>query len=122
MAHKKGQGSTRNGRESESKRLGVKLYGGEVAIPGNIIVRQRGTKFHPGTGVGIGKDHTIYALNEGVVTFTTKRNNRKFVSVLPIDGAEPVAQKTSTKKVSKVAVAAAKEEKAENKVQASEEE
>jgi len=85
MAHKKGQGSTKNNRDSESKRLGVKIFGGQTAIPGNIIVRQRGTKFHPGKGVGLGKDHTIYALDAGVVTFTTKKNDRKFVNVLPIE-------------------------------------
>jgi large subunit ribosomal protein L27 len=84
MAHKKGQGSSRNGRDSESKRLGVKIYGGQDAWPGCIIVRQRGTKFHPGKGVGIGKDHTIFAITEGVVKFTTKRNNRTFISVDPV--------------------------------------
>lgn len=82
MAHKKGVGSSKNGRESESKRLGVKKFGGEVVIPGNIIVRQRGTKFHPGTGVGIGKDHTIFATEEGVVKFITKHDNKKFISVV----------------------------------------
>ncbi|WP_148255235.1 50S ribosomal protein L27 [Aidingimonas lacisalsi] len=83
MAHKKAAGSTRNGRDSESKRLGVKLFGGQAVIPGNIIVRQRGTKFHAGTGVGIGKDHTLFALNEGVVKFETKGpKNRKFVSIV----------------------------------------
>ena len=83
MAHKKAAGSTRNGRDSESKRLGVKLFGGQVVNPGNIIVRQRGTKFHAGTGVGLGKDHTLFALSEGVVKFETKGpKNRKFVSVV----------------------------------------
>ncbi|CAM3506326.1 MULTISPECIES: 50S ribosomal protein L27 [Halomonas] len=83
MAHKKAAGSTRNGRDSESKRLGVKLFGGQVVNPGNIIVRQRGTKFHAGTGVGIGKDHTLFALDEGVVKFETKGpKNRKFVSIV----------------------------------------
>ncbi|WP_136255874.1 50S ribosomal protein L27 [Onishia niordana] len=83
MAHKKAAGSTRNGRDSESKRLGVKLFGGQAAAPGNIIVRQRGTKFHAGTGVGIGKDHTLFALDEGVVKFETKGpKNRKFVTVV----------------------------------------
>ena len=72
MAHKKGGGSTRNGRESESKRLGVKIYGGEHIVPGNIIVRQRGTEFHPGEGVGMGKDHTLFALVEGKVQFAVK--------------------------------------------------
>ena len=82
MAHKKGVGSSKNGRESESKRLGVKIFGGQAAIAGNIIVRQRGTKFHPGTGVGIGKDHTIFATEEGVVKFITKHDNKKFISVV----------------------------------------
>ncbi|WP_110648554.1 50S ribosomal protein L27 [Salinicola peritrichatus] len=83
MAHKKAAGSTRNGRDSESKRLGVKLFGGQKATAGNIIVRQRGTKFHPGTGVGIGKDHTLFALNDGVIKFEQKGpKNRKFVSVV----------------------------------------
>ena len=83
MAHKKGVGSSKNGRESHSKRLGVKLFGGQPAIPGNIIVRQRGTQFHPGLGVGIGKDHTIFAMVEGVVEFKRKKNDRTFISVLP---------------------------------------
>lgn len=83
MAHKKAAGSTRNGRDSESKRLGVKLYGGQAAVPGNIIVRQRGTRFHAGPGVGLGRDHTLFALNEGVIKFETKGpKNRKFVSVV----------------------------------------
>ncbi|GAB3350141.1 MULTISPECIES: 50S ribosomal protein L27 [Chromohalobacter] len=83
MAHKKAAGSSRNGRDSESKRLGVKLFGGQAATAGNIIVRQRGTKFHAGSGVGIGKDHTLFALNEGVIKFETKGpKNRKFVSVV----------------------------------------
>lgn len=81
MAHKKGLGSTRNGRESESKRLGVKLFGGQIARPGNIIVRQRGTRFWPGRGVGMGKDHTLYALVEGVVSFREKKG-RRYVEVL----------------------------------------
>jgi len=83
MAHKKGVGSSKNGRESESKRLGVKIYGGQTAIAGNIIVRQRGTKHNPGENVGIGKDHTLYALIDGQVTFTKKRNDKSYVSVLP---------------------------------------
>ena len=77
MAHKKGGGSSSNGRDSNSKRLGVKRYGGELVIPGNIIVRQRGTKFHPGDGVGIGRDHTIYATTTGYVTFERIRGRRK---------------------------------------------
>ncbi|HEX6385608.1 MAG TPA: 50S ribosomal protein L27 [Anaerolineae bacterium] len=82
MAHKKGAGSTRNGRDSNSKRLGVKCYGGESVIPGNIIIRQRGTRVHPGNHVGIGKDYTIFSLIEGQVKFET-RNGRKYVSVYP---------------------------------------
>ena len=85
MAHKKGAGSSRNGRESESKRLGVKIYGGQAIIAGNIIVRQRGTTHHPGTNVGMGKDHTLFALKDGVVNFKKGRNNRSFVSV--VEGA-----------------------------------
>ncbi len=83
MAHKKGQGSTQNNRDSAGRRLGVKKFGGEAVIPGNIIIRQRGTKVHPGTGVGIGKDHTIYALVEGVVEFGNRTNSQKKVSVIP---------------------------------------
>lgn len=85
MAHKKGAGSTRNGRDSVSKRLGVKEYGGEYVIPGNIIVRQRGTKIHPGDNVGLGKDYTIFSLIEGQVKFENKRG-RKYVSVYPVEG------------------------------------
>jgi len=85
MAHKKGAGSSKNGRESESKRLGVKIFGGQGAIAGNIIVRQRGTKHHPGENVGIGKDHTLFALTDGIVQFTKKTNNRSYVSVDPIN-------------------------------------
>ena len=83
MAHKKGAGSSRNGRESESKRLGVKLYGGQVVKAGNIIVRQRGTTHHPGKNVGMGKDHTLFALIDGVVDFKKRSNNQSYVSVLP---------------------------------------
>lgn len=83
MAHKKGVGSSKNGRESESKRLGVKIFGGETAKAGNILVRQRGTTHHPGENVGIGKDHTLFALVDGVVVFRRRRDNRSFVSVLP---------------------------------------
>jgi large subunit ribosomal protein L27 len=82
FASKKGGGSTRNGRDSNAQRLGVKKYGGELVIPGNIILRQRGTKFHPGAGVGIGKDHTIFAVVEGHVTFSASKN-RKFINVFP---------------------------------------
>ena len=81
MAHKKGAGSSKNGRESESKRLGVKIFGGQNIIAGNIIVRQRGTKHHPGENVGIGKDHTLFALINGKVKFIKKKNNKSFVSV-----------------------------------------
>ena len=84
MAHKKGAGSSRNGRESESKRLGVKIYGGQKAIAGNIIVRQRGTKHHPGENVGMGKDHTLFALINGTVSFKKGRKNRSYVSVDPV--------------------------------------
>lgn len=84
MAHKKGAGSSRNGRESESKRLGVKLFGGEIAKAGNIIVRQRGTKHNPGENVGMGKDHTLFALIDGEVSFKKKRNNKSYVSVIPV--------------------------------------
>ena len=86
MAHKKGVGSSKNGRESESKRLGVKIFGGQAAIAGNIIVRQRGTQHHPGENVGIGKDHTLFALTDGTVEFTKGRNKRSFVSIIPFEG------------------------------------
>jgi large subunit ribosomal protein L27 len=85
MAHKKGAGSSDNGRDSISKRLGVKLFGGQKARAGNIIVRQRGTKFHPGENVGLGKDFTIFALADGVVEFKRKKRNRLYVSILPAD-------------------------------------
>lgn len=81
MAHKKGVGSSKNGRESESKRLGVKIFGGQAATAGNIIVRQRGTKHNPGKNVGIGKDHTLFALTDGKVVFQRRKGNRSFVSV-----------------------------------------
>lgn len=84
MAHKKGVGSSKNGRESESKRLGVKIFGGQHAIAGNIIVRQRGTTHHPGANVGMGKDHTLFALVDGTVEFRKRKNNRSFVSVIPL--------------------------------------
>jgi large subunit ribosomal protein L27 len=86
MAHKKAGGSSNNGRDSAGRRLGVKKFGGEAVIPGNIIIRQRGTKYYPGTNVGMGKDHTLYAMEQGRVTFAKKRNNRTYVSI------EPVAQ------------------------------
>ncbi len=81
MAHKKGAGSSNNGRESHSKRLGIKIFGGQIAKAGNILVRQRGTKHHPGKNVGIGKDHTLFALKDGIVTFAKKKDNRSIVSV-----------------------------------------
>ena len=84
MAHKKGVGSSKNGRESESKRLGVKLFGGQVAKAGTILVRQRGTVHNPGENVGMGKDHTLFALIDGVVTFRKKRDNKSYVSVTPL--------------------------------------
>ena len=84
MAHKKGEGKVKNGRESESKRLGIKIYGGQKVIAGNIIVRQRGTKHHPGRNVGIGKDHTLFALTNGVVEFKKGRQNKSFVSVAAV--------------------------------------
>ena len=83
MAHKKGAGSSKNGRESHSKRLGIKIFGGQQAIPGNIIVRQRGTKHNPDANVGIGKDHTLYALTAGTVVFRKKANDKSYVSVVP---------------------------------------
>ena len=84
MAHKKGVGSSKNGRESESKRLGVKIWGGQIAKAGNIIVRQRGTVHKPGAKMGMGSDHTLYALTDGIVTFTRKRDNKSYVSIQPI--------------------------------------
>ena len=83
MAHKKGVGSSKNGRESESKRLGVKIFGGQAAIAGNILVRQRGTTHHPGENVGMGKDHTLFALIDGTVEFRKKKDNRSYVSINP---------------------------------------
>ncbi|MCF8368683.1 MAG: 50S ribosomal protein L27 [Bacteroidales bacterium] len=85
MAHKKGAGSSNNGRESESKRLGVKIYGGQFAKAGNIIIRQRGTKHNPGENVGMGKDHTLYALIDGTVNFRRKKDNKSFVNILPLE-------------------------------------
>lgn len=87
MAHKKGVGSSKNGRESESKRLGVKIYGGQFAKAGNIIVRQRGTVHHPGENMGLGKDHTLFALVDGIVEFRKKRDNKSYVSVRPLEEA-----------------------------------
>jgi large subunit ribosomal protein L27 len=98
MAHKKGVGSSKNGRESESKRLGVKLFGGEFAKAGNIIVRQRGTAHHPGENVGVGKDHTIYALIDGIVVFRKTKNNRSYISVkgLAAESAKTEAKPNAT--------------------------
>ena len=106
MAHKKGAGSSKNGRESHSKRLGIKIFGGQLAIAGNILVRQRGTKHHPDKGVGIGRDHTLFALVDGTVIFRKKQDNKSYVSILPITEAEieaavakaPVAKKAVAKK------------------------
>ena len=85
MAHKKGEGSVKNGRDSQSKRLGVKIFGGQAAIAGNIILRQRGTEYHPGKNVGVGRDFTLFALTDGVVEFRKGRINRTTVSVLPVE-------------------------------------
>ena len=107
MAHKKGVGSSDNGRDSNAKRLGVKLYGGEVAIAGNIIVRQRGTRFHPGLNVGIGRDHTLYALTDGTVEFRVRRKNRTFVNIVP--SAEAI-EKLAARAMAKAASRASDEE------------
>ena len=85
MAHKKGEGSVKNGRDSQSKRLGVKIFGGQPAIAGNIIVRQRGTVYHPGKNVGVGKDYSLFALTDGMVEFRKGKSNRTFVSVTPVE-------------------------------------
>ncbi len=106
MAHKKGVGSSDNGRDSKSKRLGVKLFGGQDARAGNIIIRQRGTKFHPGENVGMGKDYTLFALSDGVVSFRTGRKDRTYVNIIP--GMTEVAEKPAPKKVAKAAPAAPK--------------
>ncbi|MCZ4222356.1 50S ribosomal protein L27 [Pedobacter rhodius] len=106
MAHKKGAGSSKNGRESHSKRLGIKIFGGQEAIAGNILVRQRGTKHHPDKGVGIGKDHTLFALVDGTVIFKKKQDNKSYVSVLPaVAKAEVVEQVAKAPAVKKEAVA-----------------
>ena len=107
MAHKKGAGSSRNGRESHSKRLGIKIFGGQEAIAGNILVRQRGTKHHPDKGVGIGKDHTLFALVDGTVIFKKKQDNKSYVSILPAAVTAEV-----TVEQAPVAAKAAKAEKA----------
>ncbi|SDC27078.1 50S ribosomal protein L27 [Pedobacter soli] len=133
MAHKKGAGSSKNGRESHSKRLGIKVFGGQLAIAGNILVRQRGTKHHPDKGVGIGKDHTLFALVDGTVVFKKKQDNKSYVSILPITDAEieaaiakPAAKKATAKKevVAEVEAAPAKKapaKKAAKKDEATEE-
>ena len=95
MAHKKGAGSSKNGRESHSKRLGVKIFGGQPAIAGNIIIRQRGTAHNPGPGVGLGKDHTLFALIDGTVHFKKGFKGRSFVEILPLDGAVVVPAKAA---------------------------
>jgi len=87
MAHKKGVGSSKNGRESHSKRLGVKLFGGQKAVAGNIIVRQRGTRHHPADGVGMGRDHTLFATRDGIVVFKKKGDNKSYVYVQPFEGS-----------------------------------
>jgi len=97
MAHKKGVGSSRNGRESHGKRLGVKIFGGQEAIAGNVIIRQRGTSYHPGKNVGIGKDHTIFALVDGTVVFTTKREDRRYVAIKPKNEVVPTPKKRKPK-------------------------
>jgi large subunit ribosomal protein L27 len=110
MAHKKGAGSSRNGRESHSKRLGIKIFGGQPAIAGNIIVRQRGTKHNPGVNVGIGRDHTLFALAEGIVVFRKKADNRSYVSVVP--ATEAVAEVAATPAVVEAAPVAEEAPKA----------
>lgn len=112
MAHKKGAGSSRNGRESHSKRLGIKIFGGQAAIAGNIIVRQRGTKHHPDKNVGIGKDHTLFALIDGTVFFRKKSDDKSYVSIIPrvlvLEDAAPVkVKKEVAPKVEAVATEAA---------------
>ncbi|MEZ0612147.1 50S ribosomal protein L27 [Fibrella sp. WM1] len=92
MAHKKGVGSSKNGRDSISKRLGVKIFGGQAAIAGNIIIRQRGTKHHPGKNVGLGRDHTLFALVDGTVSFTKGRDKRSVVNVVPAEAAAVAAE------------------------------
>nr|MBS0037255.1 50S ribosomal protein L27 [Saprospiraceae bacterium] len=121
MAHKKGVGSSDNGRDSNSKRLGVKLFGGQAANAGNIIIRQRGTKFHPGSNVGMGRDHTLYALIDGEIKFTTKRRNRTYVSVIPdlVEVKESLDTKAAKPKAEKKAAPKAeKKESAEVKAEA----
>ncbi len=114
MAHKKGVGSTDNGRDSKSKRLGVKLFGGQKATAGNILVRQRGTKYHPGENVYMGRDHTLHAAIDGVVEFTRGRNDRSYVSIVPfVEVPETVAPAATAKTVKKAAAPAAEKPAAE---------
>jgi large subunit ribosomal protein L27 len=120
MAHKKGAGSSRNGRESHSKRLGIKIFGGQPAIAGNIIVRQRGTKHNPGLNVGIGKDHTLFALKAGHVVFKKKADNRSYVSVIPFEVA-PVAEDLAPAPAVKAEVKAKKVEAPVAEVEVAEE-
>jgi large subunit ribosomal protein L27 len=124
MAHKKGAGSSRNGRESHSKRLGIKIFGGQNAIAGNILVRQRGTKHHPDKGVGIGKDHTLFALVDGTVIFRKKQDNKSYVSIIPaevvaavVENAAPAAL-ASDAEAAPVAEAPAKKAPAKKAVKA----
>jgi len=118
MAHKKGVGSTDNGRDSNSKRLGVKLFGGELARSGNIIVRQRGTKFHPGENVGMGRDHTLFALVDGTVQYRRRRNNRTFVNILDASAETPAAKPAKKEKAEEAPKAAAKAPAKEKKAAA----
>jgi len=115
MAHKKGMGSSQNGRESESKRLGVKIYGGQFAKAGNILVRQRGTKHYPGENVGIGKDHTLFAMTDGTVVFKKKRKNRSYVSVEPMVGVETAVAEAPVVEEKVVEVVKTEEPRAEVK-------
>jgi large subunit ribosomal protein L27 len=116
MAHKKGVGSSKNGRESESKRLGVKIYGGQFAKAGNILIRQRGTTHYPGENVGMGKDHTLFALIDGTVVFKKKRKNRSYVSVAPIVDVDVAVAEAPVKEAPKAKAAPVVEEpKAEAK-------
>lgn len=117
MAHKKGAGSSRNGRESHSKRLGIKIFGGQPAIAGNIIVRQRGTPHNPGENVGLGKDHTLFALVDGTVIFKKKADNRSYVSVIPFEAA-PVVEAPKAKPAAKAEKKAAEAPKTESKKEA----
>jgi len=114
MAHKKGVGSSKNGRESESKRLGVKIYGGQFAKAGNILVRQRGTKHNPGENVGMGKDHTLFALIDGTVVFRKKRNNRSYVSVAPVVDVDVAVAEAPAKEAPKKAAAPKAEAKGDD--------